>query len=100
MWNYRRASKEEKSIRTLKLREDLLYFIALIGPIMTIPQAYLIWSSKEANGLSIYTWITYFSLSIFWFMHGWRLKDRLLIVNNICNFIINGFVLLGIILYR
>ena len=50
--------KPKKKARK-NLIDDFIYPIALIAPIMTIPQIFTIWVNHENNGVSIPTWGAY-----------------------------------------
>jgi uncharacterized protein with PQ loop repeat len=103
MWRFRRltssSNQNKNPHKSVTLREDAMYVLALVGPVMTIPQVYQIWTSKDASGLAPMTWVTYLCLSVFWLYHALKVRDKLLIVNNVLNIFVNIFIVTGIFLY-
>jgi uncharacterized protein with PQ loop repeat len=97
---FHHPNREEIHSEALKIRKDFLYILALIGPIMTIPQAFLIWSTQSSVGVSLMSWGTYLLLSVFWLFHGLKIQDKLLIINNIFGIIVNIFVVAGVLAFR
>ncbi len=67
---------------------------------MTFSQVSLIWSNKSAENISIYTWCTYLFLACAWFIHGLKVKDTILMLNNGLNIVVISMVVVGIILYQ
>lgn len=94
------------STLTAQARKDMTIFIthtvlifSVLGPIMTIPQFIRIFISHDAGSLSIWTWGTYLFLSFFWLNYGLLIKNKPIILSNICGLIVNALVVLGIIFY-
>ncbi len=77
----------------------LVYFCAIAGPVMTIPQIYLIWVNKNASGVSITSWLAYTLLTFVWIYYGIVHKDKPILITNILWLIVNGLVTLGAIIY-
>ncbi len=77
----------------------LIYIASILGPIMTVPQAYTIWSSKSADDVSLITWVTYTILSLVWLLYGILHKERPIIVLNILLLVVNTAVVLGVLVY-
>lgn len=71
-------------------------FVALIGPVVTLPQLVEIWSNGQDAGVSIITWVGYLTLSVFWLTYGFMRKEKPIIIANILYFIINLAIVIGL----
>ena len=76
-----------------------IYFIAAIGPLMTIPQIVQVFSQKSAAGISLWAWGTYVFTAAFWLIYGLVHKDKPLIYSSIAWIVANGLVVVGAIIY-
>lgn len=70
----------KKQKRTLLTRTVLA--IAIIEPMLTIPQIYEIWVNNNAGGVSSLTWGLYTIPAIVWLMYGMQLKDKPLVISS------------------
>ncbi len=75
---------------------DVMYFVAILGPLLTIPQLLKIWHNKSASELSLMTWFSYFSISLLWFIYGLRTKDKPLMVCNFLYLVVNLLIVISI----
>jgi uncharacterized protein with PQ loop repeat len=75
---HHRLTKKQK--RTLLTRTVLA--IAIIEPMLTIPQIYEIWVNNNAGGVSPLTWGLYTIPAIVWLMYGMQLKDKPLMISS------------------
>ena len=86
---------------TLKRNLDkAIYFVAVATPILTIPQILLIWIEKDASGVSLITWISYFIAAFFWLFYGIVHRATPIIITNSLWIVLKAFVIVGIFLYR
>ena len=76
-----------------------MYVIAIIIPLMTIPQIITIWTNKSAQDVSLLTWSAYLFSALCWLIYSIIHKDRPLIINSILWVILETFVIAGIIIY-
>lgn len=96
---YRKLEKYPSKDRVVSLMDNLIYFFVIIGPIMTLPQVYKIWVIKNAAGVSLITWATYFIASIFWMFYGIIHKEKPIIITNILWIIMHFLIVLGVVIY-
>ena len=73
--------------------------VAIVGPLMTIPQILKIWVSQNASGVSLLTWSTYLLTSLIWLTYSIVHKDKPLFIAYVLWIIINLFVVIGVFLY-
>ena len=78
------------------INDDVVY-LAIVSPIMTIPQLMIIWSG-QAQGVSKITWIAY--LCVASIMLSYALKHRLkpLIVVQTCWVLVDSALVAGLLL--
>ena|SRR5215469_4368880 len=78
-----------------------LFYAFMIGePLSTLPQAYNIWMYKQTLGVSMLSWCGYLISSFIWLCYGFFKKDMVLIISCIIWVITEGFVVLGLLVYR
>lgn len=87
----------KKQQKQLIKRSVLL--IAVVEPIMTLPQVLKIWIDKEAGGLSSITWGFYILAALIWLLYGLQIKDRPLIISSFLWIIMESLVLVGALIY-
>ena len=86
--------------RFVRLFDKLMLFIAVINPLVTLPQAIKIYSTQNASGLSVFSWAGYTLFAIPWLIYGIIHKEKPLIIAYILVFLLNLSVLVGILMYR
>ncbi len=64
---------KHKIIRNSKL-DDLALVVGVVQPLTTIPQIVLIYTSRDASGVSFFMWTAYNVASIILLMYGLRHK--------------------------
>ncbi len=81
------------------LVDRLVFAAAIIEPIITIPQAILIFQSETAEGISLSTWVGYQLLTMIWIWWAIVHKEKIIIIYQGLFFIIQGVVIAGGIIY-
>ncbi len=79
--------------------DGFIYFIAVFGPIMTLPQIYKIWIEQNAIGVSAITWSAYIVSSAFWFIYGVAHKDKPIIFTQIIWIVLDIIIVIGTLIY-
>ncbi|MFC1723194.1 SemiSWEET family sugar transporter [Nanoarchaeota archaeon] len=79
--------------------DKLVYLFAFLGPIMTLPQVWKIWSLKTAAGVSLLSWSWYLIAGGFWLAYGIMHKDKPIIITNVLYIILEIFIVIGIVVY-
>ncbi len=79
--------------------DKFIYFIGLLGPVLTIPQIAKIWSEQDASSLSLITWVAYLVGSICFLLYAIAHKEKPLIIIYSSLILVHVFVLIGIMLY-
>ncbi len=68
-------------------------------PLLTIPQLYTIWATRQTAGVSFATWLCYALISLIFFMFGLRNRQKLLMVTYLPMFVIEVFIVIGLVVY-
>ena len=80
--------------------DDAIWVFGLLGPLLSVPQAWIIWSSKAAGDVSLVSWLSFLVGSVFWLFYGFLHKEKPIIFTYFLFLILNFAVVLGILLYR
>lgn len=97
--HHARLHEIERRIQKYFILTKLVLAMAIIEPLMTLPQVYEIWIKQEAQGVSLLTWSFYISAAIIWLLYGLKIKDRPLIVASSLWLVVELVVVVGLILY-
>lgn len=88
------TKKDEK-----RLINRVCSVFAVLMPLTTLPQIYLLYSSKDAAGLSLAMWVLYSIGCIPFLLFGYLYKHTQLIVLNIMWMIVQAVMIAGIVMY-
>lgn len=80
--------------------DKLIYLIALIAPIMTLPQILEIWMTHRTQGISLLTWGAYAGVSALWICYGLQHEEKPIILTNLLLFIFDTTIVMGVLIYR
>lgn len=89
------ASKKTKPLFV----DRLTYLAAVIEPIITIPQALIIFRDQTAAGISLLSWVGYEILTAVWIWYGVVHKEKLILLYQGLFFIIQAIVIAGGVIY-
>jgi len=82
-----------------RLVDRATFVVAILEPLITLPQVYDIFRDKTAAGLSLSTWIGYDFLTLVWLWYGWVHKDKMILIYQGLFFIVQTGVITGGVLY-
>ncbi len=72
--------------------------IAMLSPIMTIPQVFQVWTAQgKVEGVSITTWAGYGIGTLFWAIYGYAHKDKPLFFANLFLFVMDVLIVVGVL---
>lgn len=96
--------KLHKALITKKQRHPLFidrltFTVALIEPAITIPQLYVIFRDKTAEGIALSSWVGYQLFTIVWLWYGIAHKDKVIIVYQIMWLVLQQIIIIGGIMY-
>jgi uncharacterized protein with PQ loop repeat len=79
--------------------DRIILAVAVVEPIFTIPQVYVIFKDRDASGISITTWIGFNILTIIWIWYAIEHKDKIVLIYQGLFFLFNTLVIIGAIIY-
>ncbi len=80
--------------------DDGMYLMALVTPLLTIPQLLTIWTQHQTGGVSQLTWGAYAVMSGVWLIYGLLQRQKPLILSQACLFVVDMAIVLGIFIFR
>jgi hypothetical protein len=83
----------------IKLLDKITMCVAILGPILTLPQIYKIWALQSAGGSSLLTWGSYLAFNFPMLLYGIVHQEKVMIRMYVLWIIVNASVVAGIILY-
>ena len=83
----------------IRLFDKFLMIIAIVGPLMSLPQILKIFILKDASGISIISWSLYALFNIPWIIYGFVHKEKPIVVAYLLWFSTNVIIIIGAILY-
>lgn len=73
---------------------------AVLMPLTTLPQIYLLYSTKNASGLSLLMWVLYTVGCIPFLLFGYLYRHRQLVVLNSLWLVVQVVMIAGILMYK
>jgi uncharacterized protein with PQ loop repeat len=83
----------------VKFLDKLTFVVGIIGPFTVLPQIYSIYSTHSAVGVSVWTWLLIFIVTLPWVFYGFAHKAKSIIISFILWEIMNAAVVIGVLLY-
>jgi len=83
----------------VKLFDIIIYAVAILGPLITLPQVLKIWQEHNASGVSLFSWAGYSCAAVLWIVYGVIHKEKPIIFANVIGLIMYIGVLSGILIY-
>jgi uncharacterized protein with PQ loop repeat len=85
--------------RWINLLDSLVFAVALFSVIMTVPQAYDIWTTQNAAGVSLVSWSAYTVAAVFWVIYGLVHREYVIVAIYSLFALLNLAVVWGILAY-
>jgi len=79
--------------------KQLLGGMSIFTLLMTVPQIYAIWASRQAAGVSLLSWTAYWISAFVWFVYGIQKRDRNIYLPCVGWLLLDGAVVVGILVY-
>ena len=81
------------------LLDKMIYAVAVLGPLATIPQIWDLYTSKHADGVSPLTWAVFTLFSFPWLFYGLVHKENALVISSILWIVLDAIVVAQAVLY-
>ena len=91
--------KHIKIKKNHKLITQLVLILAVVEPLMTLPQVYEVWVRHQTAGVSLITWIFFTIAAATWLVYGITIKNTPLIVSGSLWVLLESFVVVGLLIY-
>jgi len=79
--------------------DRIIYIVAFVEPLFSVPQAYEIYSARSAVNVSVLSWLGFEAMTVIWLWYAAVHRDKLLLLYQGLFFIIDGSVVVGALLY-
>ncbi len=79
--------------------DKFIFFIGLMGPVMTIPQVWQIYSTQDATGVSLISWSWYLFSAFVWLAYGIIHKEKAIVFAQSLWIVTEIILITGIIIY-
>jgi len=86
--------------RDLFILKYLIYLCAVCGPLLTIPQIYIIWLHKNSQGIVVLSWLGYLLIAIIWIIYGVAYKNKSVVLSSTLWVIVECIVIIEALHYR
>jgi uncharacterized protein with PQ loop repeat len=95
----KREAPTIKSAARLTALDVLIYLAAVAAPLALLPQALKLYTTHDAAGLALPTWVILGMLNLLWLMYGYKHRENPIMITNMALGVINFSIAFGIILY-
>lgn len=82
-----------------RLLDFVIYAVGIAGPVMTIPQIVLIFSARQAAGVSAVAWFAWALMDIPWIIYGLVHREPPIAFTYTLWFLGNFIVAMGAVIY-
>lgn len=100
-YKHRKTQKTLIVKRAVKpqLVDRLVYLAAIVEPLLTLPQAILVYRQKSAADISILSWIGFEIMTLIWLWYAVVHKERMIFIYQGLFLIVDGSILVAAMLY-
>ncbi len=88
-----------KKSRHARLIDRATYVVAILEPLITVPQVVTIFAQHTAAGVSLSTWFGYEILTVIWLCYGYIHRDKIIILYQGLFMIMQTGVIVGGLIY-
>jgi uncharacterized protein with PQ loop repeat len=75
----------------------MLRGFSVVTLLMTVPQVWNVWTSRDSGGVSLISWSTYLLSACLWFVYGLRNGDRTIYLPCVGWILLDAAVVLGVV---
>lgn len=93
--NFKLKKAKKAKVADNKTLERAMVVVAVVEPLMTIPQIVDLFSKPGQDHVSVLTWILYMVTSVMWLVYGLYHKNMPLILTGALWVIMEGLVVVG-----
>lgn len=97
--NYKLPNDQSPLLRDPRFQKFIngsVYAIGILGVSATIPQILKIWVEREAEGVSLVTWIGFTISACFWLAYGLIHRDKAIVLSSSCALVADLMIVTGV----
>lgn len=79
--------------------DKFLVMVAIVAPLMTLPQIVKIFTERNASSISLFTWLMYTIFDLPWIVYGIVHKEKPIIITYTLWALVNSMVIVGYIIF-
>jgi uncharacterized protein with PQ loop repeat len=79
--------------------EKVLRGLSVFTMLMTVPQVLAVWIGRDAGGVSLVSWLSYFLGACLWFVYGFQKRDKTIYLACIGWIVLDAAIVAGIIVH-
>lgn len=91
--------KQNKKNKNSYFVNKIILATAIIEPLFTLPQAYIIFRNQDASDISLTTWIGFNILTLVWIWYSIVNKEKIVLIYQGLYFILNTIIIIGALIY-
>ena len=102
----RYARKERRTLepfpaetRLKRVLDRFMYAVGIFAPIALVPQIISLYGQKNADGLSLFTWMLFVIMNLLWALYGAVHRESQLVSAHMLMALFNFVVVIGILLF-
>ncbi len=88
-----------KKTAKYRLVDRATYIVAILEPLITVPQVLVIFRTHTAAGVSLSTWFGYELLTLVWLWYGYVHKERIILLYQGMFMLVQTAVIIGGLMY-
>ena len=99
----RRMSERVPERRTHRFKETLdllIYPVAVAAPLALVPQVFQLYSTQDATGLALPTWILLGLVNGAWLLYGYVHREHPIVISSAAFVFLHFSIVYGILMFR
>ena len=80
--------------------EKILRGLSVFTMLMTVPQVLTIWVGRDADGISLVSWVSYLVAACLWFVYGIQKGDKTIYLACVGWVLLDAAIVVGVIVHR
>lgn len=96
---HKKGEKFPSPNKKIRILDDVIYIIGILGPAMTIPQILKILITQNASGVSFIANVSWGVFAGVWIVYGIVHKEKPIIITNVMWVILQTIISISVIIY-
>src|ERR1700704_5473146 len=78
----------------------IVMVVAVVEPLMTLPQIIQIWTTRDVHSLSLITWVLYVFASCVWLLYGLKIHNKALAITGALWTLVDAAIVVEILAWQ